>query len=62
MPMVLAGISYWLVGLPTAYLFGFVLDMGGVGVWFGLVVGLGTAALTLAWRFWRVSFPKVGRV
>ena len=62
MPMVLAGISYWLVGLPTAYLFGFVLDMGGVGVWFGLVVGLGTAAVTLAWRFWRVSFPKVGRV
>ncbi|MCR8828008.1 MATE family efflux transporter [Pseudosulfitobacter koreensis] len=58
-PMVLAAISYWGVGLPTAYVFGFVLDLGGVGIWFGLVVGLGCAALTLAWRFWRVSFPKM---
>jgi MATE family multidrug resistance protein len=60
-PMVLAAVSYWVVGLPTAYLLGFVLDLGGVGVWFGLVVGLGAAALSLAWRFWRVSFPKVAR-
>ncbi|UOA26420.1 MATE family efflux transporter [Pseudosulfitobacter sp. DSM 107133] len=60
-PMVLAAVSYWVVGLPTAYLLGFVLDLGGVGVWFGLVVGLGAAALSLAWRFWRVSFPKVER-
>lgn len=60
-PMVLAAVSYWGVGLPTAYLLGFVFDLGGVGVWFGLVVGLGAAALSLAWRFWRVSFPKVGR-
>ncbi len=58
-PMVLAAISYWGVGLPTAYLLGFVFDLGGVGVWFGLVVGLGGAALTLSWRFWRVSFPKI---
>ena len=58
-PMVLAAISYWGVGLPTAYVLGFTLEMGGIGVWLGLVVGLGCAAVLLGWRFWRVSFPKV---
>ena len=56
-PMVFATISYWLLGLPASYLFGFVLDLGAKGVWLGLVVGLAAAAVSLFLRFW----SQVGR-
>ena len=52
-PMFVALISYWVVGLSGGYLFGFQLDMGGVGLWWGLVLGLTTAASLLWWRFYR---------
>jgi MATE family multidrug resistance protein len=52
-PMIVALISYWVVGLSSGYLFGFQLDMEGVGLWWGLVVGLTTAAILLWWRFYR---------
>jgi len=52
-PMIVALISYWVVGLSGGYLFGFQLDMGGVGLWWGLVLGLTTAAILLWWRFYR---------
>ena len=51
-PMWLAAVSYWVIGLPVSYVFGFVLDWGGTGIWAGLVVGLATAAVLLSWRFW----------
>ncbi len=51
-PMILAVLSYWALGLPVAYWFGFTLDMGGIGVWLGLVVGLSFAAVTMLYRFW----------
>ena len=50
-PMWLAALSYWGLGLPAAYILGFVLDFGGVGVWAGLIVGLLGAAVLLVWRF-----------
>ena len=52
-PMMLALIAYWVVGLSCAYLLGFRLDMEGVGLWWGLVLGLTTAAILLWWRFYR---------
>lgn len=51
-PMLLAGLSYWLLGMPASYLFGFTLGMGGVGIWLGLVIGLACAGGLLMWRFW----------
>ncbi|GAA3869916.1 MATE family efflux transporter [Celeribacter arenosi] len=54
-PMWLAGISYWLIGLPTAYVAGFVFDWGGSGVWIGLLVGLTAAWIVMSWRFWVVK-------
>lgn len=51
-PMVMATFSYWIIGLPASYLLGFSLDLGGVGVWLGLVIGLLLAAVLLSWRFW----------
>ena len=52
-PMVIAAVSYWLVGLPCSYGLGFLAGLEGVGIWMGLVVGLTTAALALHARFWR---------
>jgi multidrug resistance protein, MATE family len=59
MPMFFAGISYWVIGVPCSYIFGFKLGFGGVGVWGGLVVGLGVASLLLNARFWGVSLRRV---
>lgn len=52
-PMVIAAVSYWLVGLPAGYGLGFIAGFGGIGIWAGLVAGLTAAALALHWRFWR---------
>jgi multidrug resistance protein, MATE family len=51
-PMVLAAVSYWLIGIPCGWFLGLHLGYGGVGVWGGLVIGLLVAAATLLWRFW----------
>lgn len=51
-PMVLATISYWLVGIPCSYVLAFPLGFGGVGLWLGLVTGLVCASASLMWRFW----------
>lgn len=52
-PMVIAAISYWLVGIPASYILGFPLGLGAQGVWLGLALGLSLAALFLMRRFWR---------
>ncbi|MCV2881273.1 MATE family efflux transporter [Actibacterium sp. XHP0104] len=57
-PMILAAISYWLIGMPVAYLLGFTLDMGGVGVWLGLATGLAVAAVAMMSRFWLWSIRQ----
>lgn len=60
-PMVIAAVSYWGIGIPFSYVFGFVLDWGAVGIWLGLVVGLAAAGGALMLRFWRVTVPSLGR-
>lgn len=50
-PMLLAIAGYWLIGLPIAYIFGFVLHMRGVGIWLGLAAGLAFVAVVLVSRF-----------
>jgi MATE family multidrug resistance protein len=64
LPMVYAAFSYWCVGVPMSYLMGFVLGWDGVGIWGGLGVGLGLAAILLNLRFWRKVLPDIrqGRV
>jgi len=52
-PMVIASVSYWLIGIPASYVLAFPLGRGGVGLWLGLVVGLTIAAILLMARFWR---------
>lgn len=50
-PMLLAIIGYWVVGLPTAYLLGFTLEWRGIGIWTGLAAGLAFVAVVLGTRF-----------
>ncbi|MDO7629474.1 MAG: MATE family efflux transporter, partial [Loktanella sp.] len=54
-PMVIATISYWVIGMPISYLLAFTLGVGPVGLWLGLVVGLSFAAVFMMWRFWTRS-------
>lgn len=58
-PMVMAAISYWLIGVPSAYVLGFVVGLGGVGVWLGLVVGLTAASVLLMYRFWVTDMSRL---
>jgi MATE family multidrug resistance protein len=52
-PMLIAAVSYWLIGVPTSYVLAFGLGLGGPGLWLGLVVGLVAASGLLMLRFWR---------
>ncbi len=52
-PMVIAMVGYWLVGLTVAYFFGFVLGWQGTGIWAGLAAGLGFVAIVLLNRWTR---------
>ncbi|MEQ6247369.1 MATE family efflux transporter [Sulfitobacter sp. HNIBRBA3233] len=56
-PMVYAAVSYWVIGVPCSYVLGFVLGYEGIGVWAGLGIGLGVAAVLLNARFWRTVLP-----
>jgi MATE family multidrug resistance protein len=59
-PMWLAIISYWVIGIPAGYLLAFRAGYGAVGIWLGLVIGLTVAAILLMARFWRrAPRPKV---
>jgi multidrug resistance protein, MATE family len=58
-PMIIATLSYWAVGMPVAYVLGFVFGWGGVGVWLGLAVGLAAAGAFMMWRFWGVTLPRL---
>lgn len=54
MVMVYAFIAYFLISLPSAYLFGFVFDWGLTGIWMSFPLGLTSAGL-LFWRRYRKS-------
>ncbi|WP_413717198.1 MATE family efflux transporter [Silicimonas sp. MF1-12-2] len=52
-PMLMAIVSYWLIGLPVSYAMGFTAGWGGVGIWLGLSIGLAAACVGMQTRFWR---------
>ncbi len=51
MPVVGAGIAYWLISLPVGYLSAFIFDIGPVGIWIGYLTGLASAGVFLLLRF-----------
>ena len=54
-PMWLAVVSYWGLGMPLGAGLGLGLGWGPQGMWLGLIVGLTAAAVLLGWRFERSS-------
>ena len=53
-PMLLAAISYWAVGMALGAWLGLGLGWGPRGMWIGLIAGLSMAAVLLGSRFlWR---------
>jgi multidrug resistance protein, MATE family len=48
--MVVAGVGYWGVGLPTGYALAFRAGARPLGIWAGLSLGLAAVALLLAIR------------
>lgn len=54
-PTVLIAIAYWVIGLPSGYLFAFYFGMGAAGMWAGLIGGLSFASLFLILRFLKKS-------
>jgi MATE family multidrug resistance protein len=50
-PTVVTCVAYWLICIPFVYVLGFQQDLGPVGIWVGLSVGLVVAALLLTFRF-----------
>ncbi|RYU92315.1 MATE family efflux transporter [Mucilaginibacter terrigena] len=55
MPTLLTFISYWIIGLPVAYLLGIYFNLGVMGVWYGLVLGLMASSIMLFLRFQKIS-------
>ena len=50
-PTLIAFISYWLIGFPICYYLGLHTPLKSVGIWIGLLIGLGSASLLLFIRF-----------
>ena len=51
-PMIYAGVGYWVIGLPASIMLGFWTPLAGIGIWIGLVVGLTIVAALMLGR-WR---------
>ncbi len=50
-PTIITLIAYWVIGLPVGYFLSFNQNMGAIGIWIGLSVGLSASAILLSWRF-----------
>ena len=56
-PGVITFIAYWVIALPAGYGLAFHTPLGALGVWSGLALGLGCAAVLLVWRLHRLTRP-----
>ncbi len=52
-PAIVCLISYWIIGLPFGCWLAYRQDVGPVGIWWGLAVGLTVASIILGFRLWR---------
>ncbi len=50
MLLIIAIITFWLVGLPMANLLGFHTSMGAHGLWWGFSTGISVGAIIMLWR------------
>lgn len=58
-PTFYVALSYWILGLPIGYLLAFYVNIGAVGMWLGLIIGLSFSAIMLTRRFLKYSKKSV---
>lgn len=49
-PTLITFVAYWIISLPIGYLLGFKYNLGVIGVWIGLLIGLSCSAIMLTLR------------
>jgi MATE family multidrug resistance protein len=54
-PMVLAGLGYWGFGMGAGSALAFSADLGALGIWIGLAIGLAVVAIAMAIRWRRMT-------
>jgi MATE family multidrug resistance protein len=54
-PATIAVLAYWCLAIPLGYVLGFRFSGGAQGIWMGLALGLAVLAMTLGWRFHRLT-------
>lgn len=59
-PTIATLIAYWVIGLPIGYYLAFYQNMGAIGIWIGLSMGLTASAALLSWRFYH-NIYKYGK-
>lgn len=50
-PTIITFVAYWIIGLPCGYYFGIASELGVLGIWYGLTLGLLVSAGLLFFRF-----------
>ncbi|ABS63328.1 MATE efflux family protein [Parvibaculum lavamentivorans DS-1] len=61
MPMVYAALGYWVIGLSLGVILAFPLDLKGVGIWFGLAIGLAAVSAMMLYRWLRREKLVLGK-
>lgn len=61
-PALIAVVFYWAVGLPCGVMLGFAMELGVLGLWYGLTIGMAITAVAYLCRFrWMVNQPNINR-
>lgn len=53
-PLLIGILAYWGIGLTCGYTLSSMMGFGGVGLWWGFVIGLAVSAGVLTWRFSKI--------
>ncbi len=59
-PTIVYGVSFWAVGVPAAYWWGYRQEFGANALTWALIAALGAAAVALGWRFQALSARRAG--
>ena len=55
-PALITTLTYWGIGLPVGMVLGFIMDLGVLGLWWGLAIGMVVAGIACLLRFkWMVG-------
>lgn len=58
-PAVMAVLAYWCLAIPMGYVLAFRFELGALGIWIGLAMGLAVLGLTLGWRFHKLTLRRL---